>query len=162
MVQPSHLYMTTGKTIALTIWTFVSKVMSLLFNMLSRFIIAFLPRSKHLLILWLQSPSALSSSWVISFYNKLNLVKKLLLWVPWPVLANLRNPRRGRQDSPGCSEQLRSTSDLLDWRPSLKWRLGEGLEEEEGKDPHWFAEAEVMSDNTLISNCFWLNIKYSQ
>ena len=50
--------MTTGKTIALTIWTFVSKVMSLLFNMLSRFVIAFLPRSKHLLISWLQSLSA--------------------------------------------------------------------------------------------------------
>ena len=50
--------MTTGKTIALTIWTFVGKVMSLLFNMLSRLVIAFLPRSKHLLISWLQSPSA--------------------------------------------------------------------------------------------------------
>ena len=50
--------MTTGKTIAMTIWTFVGKVMSLLFNMLSRFIIAFLPRSKHLLISWLQSLSA--------------------------------------------------------------------------------------------------------
>ena len=50
--------MTIGKTIALTIWTFVSKVMSLLFNMLSRFVIAFLPRSKHLLISWLQSLSA--------------------------------------------------------------------------------------------------------
>ena len=50
--------MTTGKAIALTIWTFVSKVMSLLFNMLSRFVIPFLPRSKRLLISWLQSPSA--------------------------------------------------------------------------------------------------------
>ena len=57
MVQLSHPYMTTGKTIALTMWTFVSKVMSLLFNMLSRLVIAFLPRSKHLLISWLQSPS---------------------------------------------------------------------------------------------------------
>ena len=55
MVQLSHPYMTTGKTIALTIWTFVGKVMSLLFNMLSRFVIAILPRSKHLLISWLQS-----------------------------------------------------------------------------------------------------------
>ena len=52
MVQLSHQYMTTGKTIALTIWTFVGKVMSLLLNMLSRFVTAFLPRSKHLLILW--------------------------------------------------------------------------------------------------------------
>ena len=50
--------MTTGKTIALIRWTFVGKVMSLLFSMLSRLVIAFLPRSKHLLILWLQSPSA--------------------------------------------------------------------------------------------------------
>ena len=58
-VQLSHPYMTTGKTIALTRWTFVVKVISLLFNMLSRLVITFLPRSKHLLILWLQSPSAL-------------------------------------------------------------------------------------------------------
>ena len=58
IVQLSHPYMTTGKTIALTRWTFVGKVMSLLFNMLSRLVIAFLPRSKHLLISWLQSPSS--------------------------------------------------------------------------------------------------------
>jgi len=57
-VQFSHPYMTTGKTIALTRRTFVGKVMSLLFNMLSRLVITFLPRSKHLLISWLQSPSA--------------------------------------------------------------------------------------------------------
>ena len=58
MVQLSHLYMTTGKNIALTRWTFIGKVMSLLFNMLSRLVITFLPRSKCLLISWLQSPSA--------------------------------------------------------------------------------------------------------
>ena len=58
IVQLSHPYMTTGKTIALTRWTFVGKVRFLLFNMLSRCIIAFLPRSTHLLISWLQSPSA--------------------------------------------------------------------------------------------------------
>ena len=58
VVQLSHPYMTVGKTIALTRWTFVGKVMSLLFNMLSRLVIAFLPGSKHLLISWLQSPSA--------------------------------------------------------------------------------------------------------
>ena len=58
MVQHSYPYMTTGKTIVLTRWTFISKVMSLLFNILSRFVIAFLPKSKHLLISWLQSPSA--------------------------------------------------------------------------------------------------------
>ena len=58
MVQLSHPYMTTGKNLALTAQTFVGKVMSLLFEMLSSFVIAFLPRSKHLLISWLQSPSA--------------------------------------------------------------------------------------------------------
>ena len=58
VVQLSHPFMTTGKTIALTRWTFVGQVMSLLFNMLSRLVITFLPRSKHLLISWLQSPSA--------------------------------------------------------------------------------------------------------
>ena len=60
MVWLSHPYMTTGKTIALTIQTFVGKIMSLLFNTLSRFVIAFLPRSKHLLISWLQLPSAVT------------------------------------------------------------------------------------------------------
>ena len=59
MVQLSHPYMTSGKTIALTRWTFVGKIMSLLFNMLSWWVIAFLPRSKHLLISWLQSPSTM-------------------------------------------------------------------------------------------------------
>ena len=58
IVQLSHPYMTTDKTITLTRWTFVDNVMSLLFNMLSRLIITFLPRSKHLLNSWLQSPSA--------------------------------------------------------------------------------------------------------
>ena len=58
MVQPSHPYMTTGKTIALTRWTFVGKVISLLFNMMSRLVMAFHPRSKCLLISWLQSPFA--------------------------------------------------------------------------------------------------------
>ena len=58
MVQLPHPYMSTGKTIAVTRWTFVGKVMSLLLNMLSRLVIAFLPRSKRLLISWQQSPSA--------------------------------------------------------------------------------------------------------
>ena len=58
IVQLSHPYMTTGKTIALTRWTFVDKVLSLIFNMLSSLVITFLPRSKRLLISWLQSPSA--------------------------------------------------------------------------------------------------------
>ena len=60
MVQLAHPYMTNEKTIALTRWTFVGKLMSLLFNMLSRLVIAFLPRSKCLLISWLQSPSAVT------------------------------------------------------------------------------------------------------
>ena len=60
MIQLSHPYMTNGKTIALTRWTFVGKVMSQLFNMLSRLVIAFLPRSKCLLISWLQSPSSMT------------------------------------------------------------------------------------------------------
>ena len=58
IVQLSHPYMTTGKTTVLTRWRFVDKVMSLLFNMLSRLVIAFLPRNEHLLISWLQSPFA--------------------------------------------------------------------------------------------------------
>ena len=58
IVQLSHPYMTTGKTISLIRWTFISKVMSLLFNTLTRFVIAFLPRSKCLLFSWLKSPSA--------------------------------------------------------------------------------------------------------
>ena len=60
IVQHSYPYMTTGKAIALSGWTFVGKVMSLLFNMLSRLVISFLPRSKHLLISWLKSPSAVT------------------------------------------------------------------------------------------------------
>ena len=61
LAKLSHPYMTIGKTIALTIRTFVSKIMSLLFNMLSRFVIAVLPRSKRLLVSWMQSPSAVIS-----------------------------------------------------------------------------------------------------
>ena len=72
MVQLSHPYMTTGKTIALTRQTFVSKVMSLLFNMLSRFVIAFLPRSKRLLISWLQSLSAVILE--LRKYSQLNIL----------------------------------------------------------------------------------------
>ena len=64
-VQLSHQYMTTGKTIALTRWTFVGKIMSLLFNLFSRLVITFLPRSKCLLISWLQSPSAVNLESII-------------------------------------------------------------------------------------------------
>ena len=77
IVQLSHPYMTTGKTIALTRWTFVDKVMSLLFNMLSRLVIAFLPRSKRLLISWLQSPSA-----VILELKKINCFPCFSMYLP--------------------------------------------------------------------------------
>ena len=66
VVQLAQLYMTTGKTITLTIWTFVGKVMSQLFNILSRFVIAFLPRSKHLLISWLPKTLIFSENKVIN------------------------------------------------------------------------------------------------
>ena len=78
IVQLSHPYMTTGKTIALTRWTFVGKVMSLLFNMLSRLVITFLPRSKCLLISRLQSPSA-----VILEPRKLKSVNCFPIYLPW-------------------------------------------------------------------------------
>ena len=88
MVQLSHSYMTTGKTIALTRWTFVGKVMSLLLNMLSRFVIAFLPRSKCILISWLQSPSAVilepkkTKSAAVSIFP-LIFAMKWWDWMPW-------------------------------------------------------------------------------
>ena len=88
MVQLSHPYMTTGKTIALTIWTFVGKMMSLLFNMLSRFVIAFLPRSKLLLISWWQSlstvilkPKKIKSVTVCTFPHLFAM--KWWDWMPW-------------------------------------------------------------------------------
>ena len=77
MVQLSHPYMTTGKTIALTRQTFVCKVLSLLFSSLSRFVIVFLPRSKRLLISWLQSPSA-----VILEPKKIKSVTGYLIYLP--------------------------------------------------------------------------------
>ena len=83
IVQFSHPYMTTGKTIALTRWTFVGKVTSLLLNMLSRLVITFLPRSKHLLILWLQSPLAvILEAKKIKFFT-LSLFPLFPLYFPW-------------------------------------------------------------------------------
>ena len=78
IVQLSHPYMTTGKTIALMRWTFVGKVMSLLLNMLSRLVITFLPRSNHLLISWLQSPSA-----VILEPRKNKVSRCFPIYLPW-------------------------------------------------------------------------------
>ena len=77
IVQLSHPYMTSGKTVDLTSWTFVGKVMSLLFNMLSSLVITFLPRSKRLLISWLQSPSAV----IFSSVQSLSHVQ--LFETPW-------------------------------------------------------------------------------
>ena len=76
--------MTTGKTIALTRWTFVGKVMSLLFNMVSRLVITFLPKSKHLLISWLQSPSA-----VILEPEKVKSVTVSIVY-PFPDMTNAK------------------------------------------------------------------------
>ena len=78
MVQFSHPYMTTGKkkkktNIALTIWNFVGKMMSLLFNMQSRSVIAFFPRSKHLLILWLKSPSTVAIVLLLLLLSRFSL-----------------------------------------------------------------------------------------
>ena len=92
IVQLSHPYMTTGKTIALTRWNFVDKVMSLFFNTLSRLVITFLPRSKHLLISWLQSPFAVilePQNIVISIKN---LVKGPLLAQSLQLCLTLCNP----------------------------------------------------------------------
>ena len=80
MVQFSHPYTTTGKTIHLVRWTFVGKIMSLLFNMMSRVVIAFLPKSKHLLISWLKSPSA-----VILEPNK---IKSLTISIVFPSVCH--------------------------------------------------------------------------
>ena len=84
IVQLSHPYMTTGKTIALTRWTFVGKVMSLLFKMLSSLVIAFLLRSKRLLISWLQSPSAvlLEPKKIIQFSSVQSLSRVQLFVTP--------------------------------------------------------------------------------
>ena len=93
MVQLSHPYMTTGKTIGLIRWTFVGKVMSLLFRMLSRFVIAFLPRSKCLLTSWLQSPSV-----VILEHRK---IKSLTVSIVSPSICNeVKRPCRRRQWHP--------------------------------------------------------------
>ena len=95
MVQLSHLYMTTGKTVTLTLWTFVGKVMSLSFNMLSRFVIAFLSRGKHLLISRKElicecitkslcfTPETDIKLTILQYKVKKFFLKKLYLWLPW-------------------------------------------------------------------------------
>ena len=88
IVQLSHPYMTTGKTIALTRRTFDGQVMSLLFNMLSRLVITFLPRSKHLLISWLQSPSAVVSNQFLHIKFIIMIVLENALKVLWLKLTH--------------------------------------------------------------------------
>ena len=88
IVQLSHPYTTTGKTIAFTRWTFVGKVMSLLFNKLSRLVMTFLPRSKRLLISWLQSPSAVTLEpkkikSVTVFIVCPSICHEVMDWMPW-------------------------------------------------------------------------------
>ena len=85
-VQLSHPYMTTGKTIALTRWTFVGKVMSLLLNMLSRLVITFLPRRKRLLISWLQSPSAV----ILELRKIKSILSNSSLFLPLPIFPQRR------------------------------------------------------------------------
>ena len=94
IVQLSHPYMTFGKTIALSRQTFVYKVMSLLYNMLSKLVIAFLPRSKCLLIPWLQSPSA-----VILEPKKTVLQARIPEWVAFPFSRGFSQPRDRTQVS---------------------------------------------------------------
>ena len=110
MVQVSHPYMTTGKTIALTIWTFVGKVMFLLLNVLTRFVIAFLSMSKHLLISWLQSPSTVILEpkiiqsatvsmgsdamtfilWMLSFSSSVSVSHSIMSDTLWPHGINVQ------------------------------------------------------------------------
>ena len=83
MVQRSHPYMNIGKTIALTRWTFFGKIMSLLFNMVCRLVIVFLPRSKHLLISWLQSPSAVILEPKKIICHSFHCCHEVMDWMPW-------------------------------------------------------------------------------
>ena len=118
MVLLSHPYVTTGKTIALTIWTFVGKVMSLLFYMLSRLVIASLPRSKRLLISWLQSPSAVIleskkiKSVTVSIVSPSICHDVLGPWQPSPVFLPGESHRR--RSLVGCSPWGRTESDTTE------------------------------------------------
>ena len=118
IVQLSHPYMITGQTIALTRWNFVCKVMSLLFNMLSRLIIAFLPKSKCLLISWLQSPSAVILEPII------RLKSNAAVEPQWSLLPNLENGRVERQALTFSCENSKTTSHS--WT-TVYWRMLEDI-----------------------------------
>ena len=112
MAQLSHQYMTTGNTIALIMWTFIGKIMSLLFNMLSRLVIAFLPRSKRLLMSWLNLPSAVILDPQNKVFHCFPLFPHLLaikLWdqMPWrrkwqPTPVFLPRESQGQRSLVGC------------------------------------------------------------
>ena len=113
MVQFSHPYMTTGKTIALTIWTFVGKVMSLFFNMLFRFVIAFLPRSKHIFNIW----SILNYSWE-DYQRKLRLQFVLYnLSFHWVIQA--LSPQQGCDPWRGYAEYIIQNAGLDESQPGI-------------------------------------------
>ena len=121
MVQFSHPYVTTGKPVALTVWTFVAKVMSLLFNMLSRFLTTFLPRSKHLLISWLQSsfsailePKKIKSLTLSIFYPSIchDLVAQMVK--PLSTMQETRLQSLGWEDL--LEKEMANNSSILAWK----------------------------------------------
>ena len=134
MVQLSHLYMTTGKTIAFTIWTVVRKVMSLLFNMQSRLAKAFLSRSKHLLISWLQTPSAviLEPKTIKSLFQLFPYLFAMKWWdqIPWSsffecwVLSQLFHSPLSLSSMPGASTRGPTHDKVMRRRPDKQGRSG--------------------------------------
>ena len=152
MIHLSHPYMTTGKTIALTRPTFVSKLMSLLFNTLSKFVITFLPRSKCLLISWLQLPSV-----VILEPKKIR--KSVTVSIVFPSICHevmgpvlLPGKSHGRRSLVGCSLWGRSESDTtecLHFHFSLSC-IGEG-----NGNPFVFLPGESQGWGSLVGCCLW-------
>ena len=108
MVHLSHPSMTTGKTIALTMWNFVGKVVFLLFNILSRFVIAFLPRSEHLLFSWLQSLSAVHYRYLINTWWTHKYIETPILWPPdaknWLIWKDPDAGKDWRREEKGSTE----------------------------------------------------------
>ena len=163
-VQLLHPYMTTGKTIALTRWTFVGKVLSLLFNVLSRLVITFLPRSKHLLISWLQSPSAV----ILSFTMALIKIKTTLdsdkhYWVKhriWFMETEVFG-EKGEFFFQPCFADINSLSHLIHWHPlrfsTIFLRICDNCQSDLGltgqiSDRTWEKEAERRKKNNVDYN----------